>query len=47
MKNYIINIFVRVIKRKMNEENLSAEEVINNYSGLSDNNKQEILSNFI
>jgi len=37
------NIFVRVITRRMNEEGRTAENILNEYPALTQEEKQEIL----
>lgn len=38
------NIFVRVIKRRMQEEQLTAEDILEEYPALTSDEKTEILS---
>ncbi|ADQ06524.1 hypothetical protein Calhy_0787 [Caldicellulosiruptor hydrothermalis 108] len=44
MLEAIKNIFVRVIQRRMAEEGKTAEEILNDYPKLTDEEKTEILS---
>lgn len=43
MLEAVRNIFVRVVQRRMEEENKTAEEILNDYPKLSEQDKQEIL----
>lgn len=45
MKTYILNVFVRVINRRMDDENKTADEVLQDYPNLSDSDKIEIKDN--
>ena len=44
MVGYKLRIFVRVIKKRMADEEISAEEVLNDYPKLTEEEKQEILN---
>ena len=44
MVGYKLRIFVRVIKKRMADEGISAEEVLNDYPKLTEEEKQEILN---
>ncbi|WP_199872900.1 hypothetical protein [Inediibacterium massiliense] len=44
MSTWKKNIFIRVISRRMKEENRTAEEIISEYSALTEAEKQEILN---
>ena len=38
------NIFIRVIKRRMQEEQLTAEDILEEYPALTEDEKSEILA---
>jgi len=38
------NIFIRVIKRRMQEERLTAEDILEEYPALTEDEKNEILA---
>ena len=44
MVGYKLRIFVRAIKKRMADEGISAEEVLNDYPKLTEEEKQEILN---
>ena len=44
MVGYKLRIFVRVIKKRMTDEGISAEEALENYPKLTEEEKQEILN---
>ena len=44
MVGYKLRIFVRVIKKRMSDECISAEESLNDYPKLTEEEKQEILN---
>lgn len=44
MVGYKLRIFVRVVKKRMADEGISAEEVLNDYPKLTEEEKQEILN---
>lgn len=44
MPAWKLRMFVRVISRRMQEEGRSAEEVLSEYSALTEEEKQEILN---
>jgi hypothetical protein len=44
MKIYFINIFVRVVKRKMNNQEKTAEDILNNDYNLTDQEINNIIS---
>ena len=44
MVGYKLRIFIRVIKKRMADEGISAEEVLNDYPKLTEEEKQEILN---
>ena len=44
MVGYKLRIFVRVVKKRMADEGISAEEVLNDYPKLTEAEKQEILN---
>ncbi len=41
------NIFIRVIKRRMQEEQLTAEDILEEYPALTEDEKTEILAEII
>lgn len=43
MSTWKRNIFVRVVQRRMTEENRTAEEILAEYPALTEEEKQEIL----
>jgi len=45
MKDYELNLFVRVVNTRMDEENKTADEVLNDYPNLTDTEKSEIKNN--
>ena len=44
MVGYKLRIFVRAIKKRMADESISAEEALESYSKLTEEEKQEILN---
>ena len=44
MVGYKLRIFVRVIKKRMTDERISAEEALESYPKLTKEEKQEILN---
>ena len=44
LKEYQVNIFVRVVKRRMEKELLTAEEILDTYPALTKDDKEHILT---
>ena len=44
MVGYKLRIFVRVVKKRMTDESISAEEALESYHKLTKEEKQEILN---